>query len=136
MTALWRFSQCFVSEFFVVGQPRWSTYIIVKLSLHHKKASYGPDIIAKSATIGTAQNMKFAIKDFFSSYDQICCFLRIWSHLLKKSLMKNFIFCAVRCLSGFQRKYNSDLSVIFLFRFFCLSCFEKSSQRFELLWHL
>ena len=23
--------------------------------------------------------------------------LRIWSHLLKKSLMENFIFCAVRC---------------------------------------
>ena len=23
------------------------------------------------------------------------CFLRIWSHLLKKSLMENFIFCAV-----------------------------------------
>ena len=23
-------------------------------------------------------------------------FLRIWSHLLKKSVMENFIFCAVR----------------------------------------
>ena len=23
------------------------------------------------------------------------CFLRIWSHLLKKSLTENFIFCAV-----------------------------------------
>ena len=35
-----------------------------------------------------AQKLKFPIKDFFS-------FLRIWSHLLKKSLMENFIFCAV-----------------------------------------
>ena len=27
---------------------------------------------------------------------QIHSFLRIWPHLLKKSLMENFIFCAVR----------------------------------------
>ena len=33
-----------------------------------------------------------SIKDFCSKYDQIRSFLRIWSHLLKKSLMKNFIF--------------------------------------------
>ena len=39
--------------------------------------------------------MKFSIKDFFSKCDQIRRKLRIWSHLLKKSLMENFIFCAV-----------------------------------------
>ena len=39
--------------------------------------------------------MKFSIKDFFSKCDQICNFLRIWLHLLKKSLMENFIFCAI-----------------------------------------
>ena len=39
--------------------------------------------------------MKFSIKDFFSKCDQICSFLRIWSHLLNKALMENFIFCAV-----------------------------------------
>ena len=43
----------------------------------------------------TAQKMKFSIKDFFSKRDQIRRKLRIWSHLLKKSLMENFIFCAV-----------------------------------------
>ena len=42
--------------------------------------------------------MKFFIKDFISKCDQIHRFLRIWSHLLKKSLMKNFIFCAVNDL--------------------------------------
>ena len=36
--------------------------------------------------------MKFSIKDFFSKCDQIGSFLRIWSHLLKKSLKENFIF--------------------------------------------
>ena len=43
----------------------------------------------------TAQKMKFSIKDFFSKCDQIRRKLRIWSHLLKKSLMENFILCAV-----------------------------------------
>ena len=36
--------------------------------------------------------MKFSIKDFASKCDQIRSFLWIWSHLLKKSLMENFIF--------------------------------------------
>ena len=44
----------------------------------------------------TAQKMKFSIKDFFSKYDQIYRKLRIWSHLLNKSLMENFVFCAVK----------------------------------------
>ena len=43
----------------------------------------------------TAQKMKFSVKDFFSKCDQMRSFLRIWSLLLKKSLMENFIFCAV-----------------------------------------
>ena len=40
-------------------------------------------------------SLKFSIKDFFSKCDQIRSFLRIWSYLLKKSLIENFIFCAV-----------------------------------------
>ena len=39
--------------------------------------------------------MKFSIKDFVSRCDQIRIFRRIWSLLLKKSLMANFIFSAV-----------------------------------------
>ena len=42
----------------------------------------------------TAQKMKFTIKIFFSKCDQTRSFLGIWSHLLKKSLIKNF-FCTV-----------------------------------------
>ena len=42
--------------------------------------------------------MKFFIEDFFSKCDQIRSFLRIWSHLLKKSLMENFIFGPVKVL--------------------------------------
>ena len=39
--------------------------------------------------------MKFSIKGFFSKCDQIRSFLQTWFYLLKKSLMENFIFCAV-----------------------------------------
>ena len=50
-----------------------------------------PELVSPS----TAQKMRFSIKDFFSKFDQIYSFLWIWSHLLKKSLMENFILCAV-----------------------------------------
>ena len=47
---------------------------------------------------------RFIVNDFsghrtknevFRICDQICSFLQIWSHLLKKCLMKNFNFCTV-----------------------------------------
>ena len=40
----------------------------------------------------TAQKMKFSIKESK---------LRIWPHLLKKSLMENYIFCAVHVAEAF-----------------------------------
>ena len=40
--------------------------------------------------------MKFIVKNFFNKCDQIRRKLRVWSYLLKKSLMENFIFCAAR----------------------------------------
>ena len=48
-----------------------------------------------SDRVNTAQKIKFSIKDFFSKCEQIRSFLMIWSYLLNKSLMENFIFCAV-----------------------------------------
>ena len=55
--------------------------------------------------------MKFSIKDFFSKYDQIHSFLLIWSHLVKKSLMESFIFCAVKTyghMSSTLRRKNKE----------------------------
>ena len=49
--------------------------------------------------IFTAQKMKFSINDFFSKDVQIRRKPRIWSHLLKKSLMEIFIFCIVISIS-------------------------------------
>ena len=40
--------------------------------------------------------IKFSVKGFVSKCDQIRMKLQIWSHLLKKPLMENFSFCAVR----------------------------------------
>ena len=56
---------------------------------------HGDDVDFDYGRWYTAQKMKFSIKDFLCKCDQIHRKLRIWSHLLKKSLMENFIFCAV-----------------------------------------
>ena len=52
--------------------------------------------------------MKFFMKDFFSKCDQIRRKLRVWSHLLKKFLMKNFM--SYECI-----KYH--INSLTLFRF-------------------
>ena len=58
-----------------------------------------------------SKKMKFLIKDFFSNCNQICSFLRIWSQLLKKSLIENFIFCAVNDLTQ-KRKISWKMFII------------------------
>ena len=50
----------------------------------------------------TSRKMKFPTNDLFSECDQIGSFLMILLHLLKKSLMENFIFCAVQKLILFS----------------------------------
>ena len=40
------------------------------------------------------------MKNFFRKCGQIRRKLRIWSYLLKKFLMENFIFCGVHCLKN------------------------------------
>ena len=49
----------------------------------------------------TAQKMKFSIQNFFCKRDRSRRKLRSWSHLLKKSLMENFIICAVNVLFSY-----------------------------------
>ena len=56
----------------------------------------------------TTQKMKFSIKDFFSKCDQIRRFLRICSHLMKKSLMENFIFCVQSIIKKKGRGKNNS----------------------------
>ena len=57
--------------------------------------------------------MTFSIKDFFSKCNQILSFLRIWSRLLKKSLIENFIFCAVILIfSTLQKIWQWDKTIL------------------------
>ena len=71
----------------------------------------------------TAQKLKFSIKNFISKCDQIRGKLRIWSHLLKKSIMENFIFCAVIVNYFKTPTLESRLYC------WCLWCFIKCFQR-------
>ena len=54
--------------------------------------TYFTPLNGRNICIRHSTKMKFSIKDFFSKCNQIRSFLQIWSHLLKKSLMENFIF--------------------------------------------
>ena len=66
----------------------------------------GNDFTINKIAVNTAQKMKFFIKDFVCKCDQIRGFLRFWSHLLKKSLMENFIFlCSAMSVSA----HNTEL---------------------------
>ena len=64
--------------------------------------------------------MMFSIKDFFSKWYQIRSFLRIWSHLPKKSLIENFIFRLIFISSyemqcpNWSRLSTSSLNPVFL----------------------
>ena len=50
-------------------------------------------------TMITAQKVKLSVKDVLSECDYIRSFLQIWSHLLKKSLIENFISVQLRLLT-------------------------------------
>ena len=56
-------------------------------------------LYAMISSASTAQKIEFSIENFFSECDQIVMKLRIWLHLLKKSLMENSIFCVVQVVN-------------------------------------
>ena len=58
-----------------------------------------------SITQARCKKKKISIKNFFSKYNKIRRKLRIYLHLLKKSLMENFIFL---CSGRVQYKTNSQ----------------------------
>ena len=82
----------------------WLTFMSnnnrIRSKLTNGKNSY---FVTNNESSDTRQKMKFSIKYFFSKCDQIGSFLRIWSHLLKKSLIENFIFCAVWIKKGYKK---------------------------------
>ena len=81
--------------------------------------------------------MKFSSNDFFSKCDQIrssfseCdqirSFLRIWSHLLKKSLMANFIFWVVIVKTNKLSKAESEKVV---------ACLKLTAETLNNVWNM
>ena len=69
-------------------------YIYIYIYIYTKRYTEDSGGEVKTGKV-TVQKMQFSIQDVFSKYDQIHRKLRIWSHLLKKFLMKKFVFCAV-----------------------------------------
>ena len=67
-------------------------------------------------TGSSAQKIIFSIKDVFSKCDQIRRKLRIWSHLLKKSLTENFILWEV--IEHEYLLYSSTLLLIVVYFYF------------------
>ena len=76
----------------------FSTLLVVQLEAINQK-SWTLDIWQSSKFVVIAQKMKFFIKNFFGKCDQIRRKLRIWSHLLKKSLIETsfFVHCPLHC---------------------------------------
>ena len=61
----------------------------------HGKFSSPCQCFQNQTPLALQKKRKFFIKDFSSKCKQISMKRRIWSHLLKKSLMENFILCVV-----------------------------------------
>ena len=84
----------------------------------------------------TARKIKFSIEDFCSKCDQIRRNVQIWSHLLQKSLMENFIFCAVLESDFWQVFYKKKLLLKtftkFKGKYLCCSLFLTKLRLFSL----
>ena len=105
------FYQLFFRVKFRINPSITPTYItskslLIKMRLRHKyfpvnftnffRTPFSQNTPQKVQTANPLhKKMKFSIKDFFRKCDYIHRKLRTWSHVLKKSLMENFIFCAV-----------------------------------------
>ena len=99
--------------FFLVGYKLW---LVLKILMYWFKEPFTKDpynillfyvgwccSVRQFVPNFTAPKMKFSIKDFISRFDRIGSCQLIWSHLLKKSLMEDFIFCADFKLDCFAR---------------------------------
>ena len=93
-------------------------------------------LVVRVHFILTAQKIKFSINDFSSKCDQIRRKLGIWSHLLKKPLMKNFIFLC----SAFNFCQLSQLTILAIGAtwntFFPVYYQSQQTQFLELPWRL
>ena len=75
--------------------------------------------------------MKFSMKDFFTKCDQIRRKLRISSHLLKKSIIENFISCAVP-----KQNIAPDLRLLSTTVWYFTEIYFTEIKAFQKLWKM
>ena len=100
-----------------LGFPIFDRNLILNLSLNCFYLARCQIVTVKSFQTTLHKKLRFFIKDFCSNCDRFNSFLRIWSHLLKKSLMKNIIFCAVP-IFPFSSPCNG-LTIAITIQWFC-----------------
>ena len=84
-------------------------------------------ICLKIGAAYTAQKTKFSIKDFFSKCDKIRSFLRIWSHLLEKSIIGKLHFlCSDKCI--LMLRWHVWFLWLCLFSFVCFFWFVPAAR--------
>ena len=70
------------------------------IELYRNIQTFAFQVLRECSSCPSRNHCTKSIKDFFSKCDQIRSFLWFWSHLLKKSLMEDFIFCAVEMVQN------------------------------------
>ena len=87
---------------------------VILIGIYYKNFKNEWDV----SLVATHTKMKFFVQDLFITYDQIRRKFQVWSHLLKKPLMKNFISCAVPCIPWIEK---ADAKMTLVLNFFKLS---------------
>ena len=80
-------------------------------------------LLTRLPVYSTTQKMKFSNKDFFSKCKQVRMQLWIWSHLLNKSSVENFIVSAVFSLPVHLwqcTETRQDLAFLSVHRLMCV----------------
>ena len=120
-----------VLTFLLLGNFLFENFLSVQVSIQTLKRAFDDNslkvwILFDMSSVCIA----FSIEDFFSKCDQVRSFLWIWSHLLKRSLMENFIFCAVLVVTLWKCQY----CVIWtLKKVFTIASFGRNSRKMSVL---
>ena len=128
------------SEYFAYCLNGWSPWLRTGLCPRYDLRKLKHSTSFSSTPIETLyKKWSFSLRLFYSKCDQIRSYLQIWSHLLKKSLIENFIFCAVKRKRPVVKTYMMACNFSkFSFRriYFFLEFFEKAGFLNIKIWTL
>ena len=94
----WFFNDCQINYLL-------KTEVLLSLNCSFLKSN-NLNVIGLKSWILPHKKGSFPLKYFFSKYDQIWRFLQIWSHLVKRFLIQNFIFYAMSIISADSASFN------------------------------